>query len=102
MRRISPLLYFSPVTAVTLVTSLCLPSLRSAFTSVIVLIIACGPGRVAAEAAARGAAATGVGLAPGMVALSRRLHPGVAFHEGVSKPCRSATAWSVCASTPPS
>jgi SAM-dependent methyltransferase len=46
-----------------------------------VLDVACGPGRVAAAAAARGAAATGVDLAPGMVALARRLHPGIAFRE---------------------
>lgn len=46
-----------------------------------VLDVACGPGRVAAAAAARGAAATGVDLAPGMVALARRLHPGISFEE---------------------
>lgn len=47
-----------------------------------VLDVASGPGRVAAEAAARGAVATGVDLAPGMVALARGLHPGIHFHEG--------------------
>jgi SAM-dependent methyltransferase len=46
-----------------------------------VVDVACGPGRVAAQAALRGAIATGVDLAPGMVALARSLHPGIEFHE---------------------
>ena len=46
-----------------------------------VLDVVCGPGRVVAEAAAQVAAATGVDVAPGMVALARSLHPGIAFRE---------------------
>jgi SAM-dependent methyltransferase len=46
------------------------------------LDVAAGPGGLAGEAARRGARATGVDLAPAMVALASRLHPGVEFHEG--------------------
>lgn len=70
--------FFSPVTA------LAAPALLDAAAigpGVRVLDVACGPGRVAAAAAARGAVATGVDLSPGMVALARGLHPGIAFHE---------------------
>ena len=70
--------FFSPVTA------LAAPALLDAAgvgPGSRVLDIACGPGRVAAAAAVRGAAATGVDLAPGMVALARSLHPGIAFRE---------------------
>jgi SAM-dependent methyltransferase len=70
--------FFSPVTA------LAIPALLDAAAvgqGTRVLDAACGPGRVAAEAAARGAVATGVDLAPGMVALARSLHPGIALRE---------------------
>ena len=46
-----------------------------------VLDVASGPGDVAARAAARGATAVGVDIAPGMVALATALHPGVTFRE---------------------
>jgi ubiquinone/menaquinone biosynthesis C-methylase UbiE len=71
--------FFSPVTA------LATPALLDAAAvgpGMRVLDVASGPGRVAACAAERGAVATGVDLAPGMVALARRLHPGLEFHEG--------------------
>jgi len=45
------------------------------------LDVASGPGSLAAEAARRGARATGVDLAPAMVALASKLHPGVEFRE---------------------
>ena len=70
--------FFSPVTA------LATPALLDAAAvgpGTRLLDVACGPGRVAAQAAARGAVATGVDLAPGMVALARSLHPGIEFHE---------------------
>ena len=46
------------------------------------LDVAAGPGGLAGEAARRGARATGVDLAPAMVALASRLHPGIEFREG--------------------
>jgi ubiquinone/menaquinone biosynthesis C-methylase UbiE len=46
-----------------------------------VLDIATGPGYVAAEAARRGASVVGVDVAAAMVALARRLHPGLEFRE---------------------
>jgi len=58
--------FFSPVTA------LATPALLNAAAvgpGTHVLDVACGPGHVAAAAAARGAIATGVDLAPGMVLL---------------------------------
>ena len=70
--------FFSPVTA------LATPALLDAAAvgpGVRVLDVACRPGRVAAQAAARGEVATGVDLAPGMVALARSRHPGIAFRE---------------------
>jgi ubiquinone/menaquinone biosynthesis C-methylase UbiE len=45
------------------------------------LDVATGPGTLAAEATRRGAEAVGVDLAPKMIALARRLHPGITFHE---------------------
>ena len=42
---------------------------------------ACGPGTLAAAAAARGALPVGVDLAPGMVALAAQRHPGLPFEE---------------------
>ena len=45
------------------------------------LDLATGPGYAAAEAAGRGAAVVGVDVAPGMVALARRLHPSLDFRE---------------------
>ena len=47
-----------------------------------VLDVACGPGYVAALAAARGAVVTGVDIAPQMIALARELHPMVEFEIG--------------------
>ena len=44
-----------------------------------VLDLATGPGVAAAAAHARGAAATGVDVSPGMIELARTAHPGVAF-----------------------
>jgi SAM-dependent methyltransferase len=46
-----------------------------------VLDIATGPGHVAGEAAKRGASVIGVDVAGAMVALARRLHPGLDFLE---------------------
>ena len=43
---------------------------------------ACGPGTLAATAAARGADAVGLDLAGDMVALARRRHPELRFLEG--------------------
>ena len=68
--------FFAPVTA--LATQALLdaagvgPGMR-------VLDVASGPGHVAAAAAARGARATGVDLAPRMVALAAARHPGIDF-----------------------
>jgi ubiquinone/menaquinone biosynthesis C-methylase UbiE len=45
------------------------------------LDVASGPGRLAARAMTRGARATGVDLAPAMVALAKRLNPDIEFHE---------------------
>jgi len=45
------------------------------------LDVAAGPGGLAGEAARRGAHAIGVDLAPAMVALASKLHPGVEFRE---------------------
>ncbi|MBD0270473.1 MAG: methyltransferase domain-containing protein [Acetobacteraceae bacterium] len=70
--------FFSPVTA--LATSALLDA-AAVGPGQRVLDVACGPGRVAARASERGATATGVDLAPGMVALARGLHPHVAFRE---------------------
>lgn len=46
------------------------------------LDVGSGTGRVSARAAECGAQVTGVDVAPGMVALASRLHPGVAFRVG--------------------
>ena len=46
------------------------------------LDVACGPGFVAAAAAARGADATGLDFSPAMIARARRSHPSVAFRDG--------------------
>jgi SAM-dependent methyltransferase len=43
--------------------------------------VACGPGNLTRAAAARGAHAVGTDLAPAMIALARRLHPGLEFYE---------------------
>ncbi len=47
-----------------------------------VLDVACGPGQVAAQAAARGASVVGVDVSAGMVELAQRLHPDVEFRVG--------------------
>jgi SAM-dependent methyltransferase len=44
--------------------------------------LGCGPGHVAGYLAARGADVFGVDLSPGMVAIARRLHPGLRFEVG--------------------
>ena len=46
------------------------------------LDLASGPGYVAAEGADRGASVVGVDVAPAMVALAARLHPGLDFRRG--------------------
>ncbi len=48
----------------------------------VVLDVACGPGHVAAAAAARGARVTGVDLSREMVAVAARAHPDLRFREG--------------------
>ena len=45
------------------------------------LDVAAGPGRLSRAAADRGALATGCDLAPAMVALARRINPGIRFDE---------------------
>jgi SAM-dependent methyltransferase len=45
------------------------------------LDVATGPGALAAEANKRGAQSVGVDLAPKMITLARRLHPGIMFQE---------------------
>jgi len=47
-----------------------------------VLDVACGPGYVAAGAKERGAVATGVDFAIGMVAIATKMFPGISFVEG--------------------
>lgn len=47
-----------------------------------VLDVACGPGLLAGEAAARRAAVVAVDLSPVMLALARQRHPAVEFREG--------------------
>ncbi|MDA0142591.1 class I SAM-dependent methyltransferase, partial [Solirubrobacter deserti] len=46
-----------------------------------VVDVGCGPGTLAAAAAAKGADVTGVDLAPGMIAEARRRHPDLSFVE---------------------
>ena len=46
------------------------------------LDVACGPGRCAAAAAARGGVPVGLDAAAGMVALARARYPGIAFRQG--------------------
>jgi len=46
------------------------------------LDVASGPGYTAAGAQARGAEPTGLDFAPEMVAIAKRLHPGIEFREG--------------------
>jgi SAM-dependent methyltransferase len=54
-----------------------------------VLDVACGSGAAAAEAAARGAIATGVDFSPAMLAVARTAHPAIAFLLGDAEalPC---------------
>src|SRR5204862_6545516 len=47
-----------------------------------VLDIACGPGFVAAAAAARGADVTGLDFSAAMIAEARQRHPSIAFRDG--------------------
>jgi SAM-dependent methyltransferase len=44
--------------------------------------VGCGPGRVTAHLHALGVPASGVDLSPTMVAIARRMHPGLRFAEG--------------------
>ncbi|MBV8397961.1 MAG: class I SAM-dependent methyltransferase [Acetobacteraceae bacterium] len=71
--------FFTPVTALALDGLLgsfdIKPGLR-------VLDVACGPGGVAAALRRRCACVTGIDLAPGMVALTSRLNPGIELREG--------------------
>jgi len=70
--------FFSPVTQLAIEPLLqavhLAPGMR-------LLDVATGPGTLTAEAARRGAQVIGVDLAPKMVALARRLHPGIDFRE---------------------
>jgi SAM-dependent methyltransferase len=50
-----------------------------------VLDLACGPGYVAAAAAARGASVVGVDLSPGMVALAGTMHPGIEVRQAAAE-----------------
>jgi ubiquinone/menaquinone biosynthesis C-methylase UbiE len=70
--------FFSPVTE--LANDPLLRAVRLA-AGMRLLDVATGPGMLAAEAARRGAQSVGVDLAPKMIALARRLHPGIAFQE---------------------
>jgi ubiquinone/menaquinone biosynthesis C-methylase UbiE len=70
--------FFSPVTA--LAIDPLLQAVRLA-PGTRLLDVATGPGMLAAEAARRRGQPVGVDLAPKMVALARRLHPGIDFHE---------------------
>ncbi|HYM02776.1 MAG TPA: methyltransferase domain-containing protein [Stellaceae bacterium] len=70
--------FFAPITSLAIETLLDAAGLRAGSS---VLDVAAGPGRVAAAAAARGCIARGVDLAPGMVALARKLNPAIAFGE---------------------
>lgn len=50
-----------------------------------VLDLCCGPGHVAAAAAARGAVAQGLDFSLAMVRLARRLNPGLSFRDGLAE-----------------
>lgn len=56
------------------------------------LDVACGPGRCAAAAAARGGVPLGVDAAVGMVAVARAHYPGIAFEQGDAERLRFADA----------
>jgi SAM-dependent methyltransferase len=56
------------------------------------LDVACGPGRCAAEAAARGAVPVGVDASVGMVAIARARYPAIAFEQGDAEQLRFADA----------
>src|SRR3954465_15890663 len=68
--------FFAPVTA--LAVDPVLQAVRLAHGTAL-LDVATGPGARAAEATKRGARAVGVDLAPGMIELATRLHPGTSF-----------------------
>lgn len=55
-----------------------------------VLDVATGPGNVAAAAAARGAAVTGIDFSAAQIAIAREFNPGVAFEEGDAEALRFA------------
>ncbi len=56
------------------------------------LDVASGPGTLTGKAAARGARVVGVDLAPAMVALARKLHPGLVFREASAEALPFAAA----------
>ncbi len=70
--------FFTPITALAIDALLGSLDLRSGSR---VLDIASGPGSVAAAVVARGAQVVGTDLAPRMVELAHRLHPGIDFRE---------------------
>ena len=71
--------FFTPVTMLAIEPLLQAARVRAGSR---LLDVATGPGAVAAEAARRGALCVGVDLAPKMIELARRLHPGIEFCEG--------------------
>ena len=52
--------------------------------------VATGPGNVAAAAAARGAAVTGIDFSAAQIAIARKLNPGIEFEEGNAENLRFA------------
>src|SRR4051812_31196052 len=69
---------FTPITSLAIAPLL---EAASVGPGVRVLDVASGPGSAAAAAAARGAQAVGVDLAPRMIELARQLHPEIKFIE---------------------
>lgn len=71
--------FFAPVTALAIEPLL---TAVSAEPGCRLLDVACGPGVVTRQAAAKGALVCGVDLSPRMVALAQSLHSGIDFREG--------------------
>src|SRR3954465_5862350 len=86
--------FFSPVTA--LAIDPLLQAVRLA-PGTRLLDVATGPGMLAAQGARRRGQPVGVHLAPKMVALARRLHPGIDFHEADIERLPFAAARCLCA-----